>query len=103
MSDAVDYIKENFSIKVTVQELAAMVNLSTRQFERRFKATFKTTVHQYILKLRILKSCDLLLKSNMTIADVALEVGFYDQSAYTRFFKKFMNETPLQYQKKGKR
>ena len=103
LSKAVDYIKESFNTKVTVEELASMVNLSTRQFERRFKDTFKTTVHQYILKLRILKSCDLLLKSNMTIADVALEVGFYDQSAYTRFFKKFMNETPLQYQRKGKR
>jgi AraC-like DNA-binding protein len=102
LSKAVDFIKENFSLKVSISELADMVNLSTRQFERRFKETFKTTVHQYILKLRILKSCELLLKSNMTIADVALDVGFYDQSAYTRFFKKFMKETPLQYQKKGK-
>lgn len=102
LSDAVDFIKENFQSKVTVDELASMVNLSTRQFERRFKSIFKTTVHQYILKLRILKSCDLLLQSNMTIADVALEVGFYDQSAYTRFFKRLMKVTPLQYQKKNK-
>lgn len=99
LSKAMDYIKAHYSSKVTIQELASMVNLSTRQFERRFKETFKTTVHQYILKLRILKSCDLLLKSNTTIADVALDVGFYDQSAYTRFFKKFMKMTPLQYQK----
>jgi transcriptional regulator GlxA family with amidase domain len=44
----------------------------------------------------------MLLKSNTTIADVALEVGFYDQSAYTKCFSKFMKMTPFQYQKKSR-
>lgn len=100
LSKAVDYIKECYNDKISVEDLAGMVNLSTRQFERRFKETFKTTAHQYILKLRILKSCDMLLKKNMSIADIALEVGFYDQSAYTKHFSKFMGMTPFQYQKK---
>ena len=69
-----------------------MVNLSTRQFERRFKDIFNTTVHQYILKLRILKSCDYLLKSDKSIAEIALTVGFYDQSTYTKYFKKHMTK-----------
>ena len=100
LSKAVEHIKNNYHRKISIEELAGMVNLSNRQFERRFKETFKTTAHQYILKLRILKSCDMLLKSNMTIADIALEVGFYDQSAYTKYFSKFMRMTPFQYQKK---
>lgn len=100
LSKAIEHIKENFNEKISIDELAGMVNLSTRQFERRFKETFKTTAHQYILKLRILKSCDMLLKKNMSIADIALEVGFYDQSAYTKHFSKFMGMTPFQYQKK---
>ena len=102
LSKAIEHIKNNYHRKIGIEELASMVNLSTRQFERRFKETFKTTAHQYILKLRILKSCDMLLKSNMTIADIALEVGFYDQSAYTKYFSKFMKMTPFQYQKKNR-
>ena len=101
LSKAIEFIKENYNQKVSIDRLAGMVNLSTRQFERRFKDTFKTTAHQYILKLRILKSCDMLLKENMSIADISLEVGFYDQSAYTKHFSKFMGLTPFQYQKKN--
>ena len=101
LSKAIDHIKENYNYKISIDRLASIVNLSTRQFERRFKETFKTTAHQYILKLRILKSCDMLLKKNMSIADIALEVGFYDQSAYTKHFSKFMGLTPFQYQKKS--
>lgn len=101
LSKAIEYIKNNYNEKISIEDLAGMVNLSTRQFERRFKDTFKTTAHQYILKLRILKSCDMLLKKNTSIADIALEIGFYDQSAYTKHFSKFMGMTPFQYQKKN--
>jgi PAS domain S-box-containing protein len=100
LAKAIDFIKENYAKKMTLETLAEKVNLSKRQFERRFKEVFKTTVHQYILKLRILKSCDMLTKGVLTTADISLDVGFFDQSAYTKHFKSFMGMTPLQYQRK---
>lgn len=100
LSEALDYIKHNYHKKILIEDLATMVNLSVRQFERRFKETFKTTSHQYIVKLRILKSCKMLLKGNITIAEIAINTGFYDQSAYTKSFKKYMGKTPIHYQKK---
>lgn len=99
LSDALDYIKHNYHKKILIEELASIVNLSVRQFERRFKETFKTTSHQYIVKLRILKSCKMLLNENITIAGIAINTGFYDQSAYTKSFKKYMGQTPTCYQK----
>lgn len=100
LANALDFIKKNYHQKISEAQLAHISCLSVRQFERRFKDTFKTTSHQYIIKLRILKSCELLLKANKTIAEIALELGFYDQSAFSKAFKKYIKLTPLRYQKK---
>ncbi|MCF2946653.1 AraC family transcriptional regulator [Paraglaciecola aquimarina] len=102
LSDALEYIKHNYHTKILIEDLASIAHLSVRQFERRFKETFKTTSHQYIIKLRIMKSCKMLLNENMTIADIAINTGFYDQSAYTKSFKKYIGKTPTQYQKEHK-
>ena len=45
----------------------------------------------------------MLLKENMPIADISLEVCFYDQCAYSKHFSKFMGLTPFKYQKKIKK
>ncbi len=100
LAKALEFIKKNYHQKISEAQLAHISCLSVRQFERRFKETFKTTCHQYIIKLRILKSCKLLLKANKTIAEIALELGFYDQSAFSKAFKKYIKLTPLKYQKK---
>jgi len=100
---ALDYLKENYTRKVTNEELAQEAGLSVRQFERRFKKLFDCSAHQYLVKLRILKACDLLLSKDMIIADIALELGFYDQSAFTAHFKKQVGVTPLKYIKRHRK
>ena len=97
---ALDYLKENYCSKVTNKELAQQAGLSVRQFEKRFKKLFDCSAHQYLVKMRILKACDLLLSKDMTIADIALELGFYDQSAFSAHFKKQLGTTPLKYIKR---
>jgi AraC-like DNA-binding protein len=77
---ATDYLKANFSEKISVAELAKLVGMSVRQLERRFRETFKTTPQQYILRLRLLEACELLANSQMAITEIALDVGFYDHS-----------------------
>ena len=97
ISKALDYIRDNYTKKVSNKILASKAGLSVRQFENRFKDIFKTTPHQYILKLKVLKACDLLLTQNVSIIEVATELSFYDQSAFNLHFKKFVGMTPLQY------
>ncbi len=104
VSKALDYIRDNYCTKkMSNKMLASKAGLSVRQFENRFKEIFQTTPHQYILKLKILKACDLLLSKNMTIIDVATELGFYDQSAFNLHFKRQVGTTPLKYIKKHSR
>ena len=100
ISNALDFIKNNYMSQLSNKELAQKSALSVRQFERRFKDLFKTTPQKYIIKLRILKGCELLLSEDMTIVEIALKLGFYDQSAFTSHFKKHTGYTPLQYIKK---
>jgi PAS domain S-box-containing protein len=97
ISKALNYLKSHYSEKISNKKLATVAGVSVRQFEIRFKEIFKCTAHQYIIKLRILKSCKLLLQQNLTISEVALELGFYDQGAFSNTFKKQIGLSPLKY------
>ncbi|MCM8535868.1 MAG: AraC family transcriptional regulator [Lentisphaeraceae bacterium] len=100
---AVKYLRDHFTTNLSVQDLADQVRLSVRQFQRKFKARFHMSIREYIIRLRVHKACDLLRNSDMSLADIAYETGFYDQSAFTRQFKTHVNESPLQYRKKEKK
>ena len=100
---ALEYMHENFTTKISNKTLADIAGVSIRQFEKRFKQVFHSTAHNYILKLRILSACDLLLSKNVTITELALDLGFYDQSAFSRTFKKQVGLSPMQYIKKHKK
>ena len=95
-----EYLKNNYSKKTSIPELAKLAGMSIRQLERRFKETLKTTPQHYILKLRILEACDLLANSRMTITEIALQVGFYDHSSFSRKFSSMIGSTPRDYRKR---
>ena len=99
INKALDYIHAHYRGKITIINLAAMCQLSLRQFERRFKSYFNLSPTQYIMKMRIHEACDLLCNGSMSIGDIASTLGFYDQSSFTVQFKKTMSMTPLQYRK----
>ncbi|MDD7984895.1 AraC family transcriptional regulator [Lentisphaera marina] len=103
IQSAVDYINDHFKEKISNIELAQMTGMSVRQFERRFKNVFSTTPHKYAIKLRIFKACESLINKNVTIAELALELGFYDQSAFSNTFKKHVGLSPLQYVSKNRK
>ncbi len=99
ITPALDYIATHFNQDLSIKALAEMAGLSVRQFERRFNQFLKTTPQQFIMKMRVLASCDALRRTRNPIGDIAVESGFYDQSSYTRQFRKQMGVTPLQYRK----
>jgi PAS domain S-box-containing protein len=96
---AMNHIHAHFREKIIIRDLAKLCQISLRQFERKFQSYFNLTPQQYIIKMRIHESCDLLSKQKMPIGEIAIDLGFYDQSSYTVQFKKTMGLTPLQYRK----
>ena len=94
-----DVIVRDYREKISIQFLADSCELSLRQFERKFKQYFNLNPQQFIIKMRINDACALLRERSQSIGEIAIDLGFYDQSSFTRQFKKAMGLNPLQYQK----
>lgn len=96
---ALAYIREHFRERITVEELAAMVHLSTRQLHRKFVESFGSSPQIFIMKLRIQAACDALQHEDAQISEVAASLGFCDQSSFTQHFHRHLGLTPLKYQR----
>lgn len=96
---AMDFIYTHYKEKISIRALAESCSMSLRHFERKFKGYFNLSPQQYIMKMRIHDSCEMLRTQSLSIGDIAFELGFYDQSSFTVKFKKAMGLTPLQYRK----
>jgi len=99
ISPALRHVGGHFNEDLSVKELAEMCGLSVRQFERKFRRHLKTNPQQFVIKTRVYAACDALRRTRQPIAEIATDVGFYDQAAFSRQFKKHLGVTPLRYRK----
>ncbi|WP_409967583.1 helix-turn-helix domain-containing protein [Bengtsoniella intestinalis] len=97
---AVRYIHTNYSEKITLESVAATVYLSPTYFSKMFKEELHTPFTTYINQVRVEQSKSLLRKGDAKLSEVALAVGFEDQSYFTKVFKKITGQSPLQYRKR---
>ena len=80
-----------------MRELGNVVQMSHHYFSRLFKATTGITPRQYIIRSRIERAKNLLQQNKLSIANIATEVGFVDQSHLNRHFKRLVGITPKSY------
>jgi AraC family transcriptional regulator len=92
-----EYINEHLQNEVKLIQLAAIAQMSPYHFLRLFKQSMAVTPHQYILQCRIEKAKCLLQHSQLSIAEIAVRVGFCDQSHLTQCFKRIVGVTPKQF------
>lgn len=92
-----EYIHEHLDQNLTLIKLAAIVNLSTHYFASLFKQSTGFTPHQYITRCRLEKAKKLLQQTELPIIEIALEIGFQNQSHFTRVFRKYLKVTPKAY------
>lgn len=91
-------IKQNYLDSLTVQSLAALLNVNTDYFIRIFKKTVGVTPKQYIQNLRIQKAVSLMqYEPETSVSDIAQRTGFHDANYFSRSFKKMTGVTPTQY------
>jgi len=100
---AIRFISEHFAERITNDDLARACGLSVRAFERQFQAAYQTSPHDYLRGLRVRMSCSPLVFSRKSLADVASEFGFADQSHFTKEFRRIMGETPSAYRRRFQR
>ncbi len=94
----VEYIEEHLDGCPTLAQLAAVVRLNPYHFARQFKAAAGLPPHQYVI-LRRVERAKLLLQAgtDLSLAEVALDSGFSDQSQFSRHFKRLVGVTPGQF------
>lgn len=84
------HIAKDFSLKT----LADLVGLSQFHFTRMFKKSTGLPPHQYLIKCRVQHAKQLLLRSSESLANIAVQSGFCDQSHFTAHFKRAYGITP---------
>jgi len=97
-----DYVNQNFTKKIKAKEIAEAGVLSVSRALHLFKEETGLSFTDYISKLRLDYGKYLLLNTDIKLADLANEVGFYDQSHFTRYFKKKEGITPSHFRLKYK-
>ena len=90
----IDFIEANLEENLTLTEIAQEADLSLYHFARAFKQTLGVTPIQYLMQQRIERAKQLLADSDLPLSEIALNVGFKNQSHFTTLFRKFTEMTP---------
>ena len=89
-----DYINDNLAQELTLAEIATVAHISPYHFTRLFKQSTGKAVHQYVIERRVDAAKRLLLDGRLSVSDVAVIVGFHDQSHLHRHFKRIIGVSP---------
>lgn len=101
LSEILAYTFRHIKEPLSIEDIAAVANLSKSQFSRYFKIHTGKTYIQFVNDLRIETACSLLLSESTKIEHICYEVGFQNISHFNRQFKKSKGISPSQYRKKG--
>jgi AraC family transcriptional regulator len=92
-----DYVTAHLSSDIALVDLARIAGFSAHHFAMLFKSTFGDTPHRYVLAQRVDAARRLLREDGLSISDVALALGFADQSHFTAIFRKATGTTPKRF------
>lgn len=98
--EAQAYIEKNYQDRITVDQLASMLALSRRAFERRFKKATSNTVNEYIQRVKMEAAKMSLESSRENVSEVMYKVGYNDTKAFRTTFKRITGLSPVEYRNK---
>lgn len=100
MKNMLDYIHQNYSQPITIQDVAAAANISKSECFRCFSELSKITPAEYINKFRLLQASQLLITTDKSMADICFTAGFNNTSYFSKKFKEQYGVTPKAYRSK---
>lgn len=94
-----EYIYANLGRDLTITELAAVANMSPHHFSLCFKRSLGVAPHQWVVRARVREAGRLLRTRSMSVAEVALTLGFASQTHFTDVFRRATGTTPHHYRR----
>jgi len=101
VNSVIDYIEENLSSQITLNDLCSRTFYSPVHLQRIFFHTVGETIGQYLKGRRLSEAADKLATTSMTILEIALHFGYDSQESFTRAFKSRYYMTPGKYRRLG--
>lgn len=99
---AVDYLDAHFDQSLTLDILAGRAKLSVSRLAHRFKEATGATLIEYLTWVRIGHAQRLLVETDKSCQKIADEVGYNNQSYFSRAFRRVVGITPRQFRRRGK-
>ncbi len=96
---AIDYIEAHFDTDLSLTDLCRASGMSASQLTSLFRSQLGTSPYAYVIERRLAKAVQLLQRTEVPIAVVALDCGFADQSHMTRLFRARLGQTPASYRR----
>jgi len=100
---AINYIDANYNKPITLTDVARASHLSVSRLAHIFKDQMGITIIDYLTSVRIERAKQLLLATDQNCTEICFEVGYNNQSYFTRTFKGFVGMTPRQFRTKNQR
>jgi AraC-like DNA-binding protein len=97
VNKAVEFIKINYSKKISITNIAEHVGVDSKYLCKVFKAKLKISPYKFLLCIRIDKACELLQNDTLTIGDISRSVGYEDQLLFSKMFKRSKGISPREF------
>lgn len=98
---ACERLASDLSGKLTLQELAAEFGLSIGHFSRAFRNSVGVPPHQWLLRQRVSAAKQLMTVRGLPLAEIAISVGFANQSHFTRVFSNLVGDSPAAWRREA--
>lgn len=99
LKNVLTYIRDNYENSVSLSELAEVAGMVPRYFCRAFSGMTGKTPIDYLNYYRVEQACELLVLTDSSVTDIALNCGFNDMSYFSKTFAKYKNVSPSSYRK----
>ena len=97
VQQACDFIANNYSRQITIEDIASHANVSRSQLYRVFIRHISVSPLQYLREFRLREACNIMQQNPEPIKNIAYAVGFEDPLYFSALFKRMTGETPSEY------
>ncbi|WET00541.1 AraC family transcriptional regulator [Flavobacterium sp. YJ01] len=102
LSEVFQYVNKNYKKNISLEEIAAVANMTRTSFCRMFRVKTKKNFVDYLHEIRISNACKLLLETDKSMSEIAYECGYKTASNFNKLFKKVKGITPSDFKNNAK-